>query len=144
MTIAAQGDGLRVMAKKELVKIEIREEDGNKVFIMSQSIKGMSLYERSKVINRFLERETKVLEQAIENYLRSVFISYGIVPRDGSDDALQEAFYKLHNQGKDIAIIDRYCDTDERIIGERNQMTVILEEDILSAAIEVGEIDYEN
>jgi len=130
------------MAKKELVKIEIREEGNNKVFIMSQSIKGMSLYERSKVINRFLERETKVLEQAIENYLRSVFISYGIVPYDGSDDALQEAFYKLHTKGKDIIIIDRYCDTDERIIGERNQMTVILEEDILSAAIEVGEIDY--
>ena len=128
------------MAKKELVTIEIREEGNNKVFIMSQSIKGMSLYERSKVINRFLE--TKVLEQAIENYLRSVFISYGIVPRDGSDDALQEAFYKLHTKGKDIVIIDRYCDTDERIIGERNQMTVILEEDILSAAIEVGEIDY--
>lgn len=130
------------MAKKELVTIEIREEGNNKVFIMSQSIKGMSLYERSKVINRFLERETKVLEQAIENYLRSVFISYGIVPRDGSNDALQEAFYKLHAKGKDIVIIDRYCDTDERIIGERNQMTVILEEDILSCAMEVGEIDY--
>lgn len=45
--------------------------------------------------------------------------------------------------GKDIAIIDRYAQTDERIIGERNQMTCILEDDILSAAIEVGEIEYD-
>ena len=130
------------MPKKELVKIEIKDEDKAKVFVMSQSIKGMSLYERSKTINRFLEKETKVLIQAIENYLRSVFISYGIIPRDGSDDAIQEAFYKLHTKGKDIYILDRYAQVDERIIGERNQMTVILEEDILSAAMEVGEIEY--
>lgn len=129
------------MEKPELV-IKDGDNKDTKVFVMSQSIKGLSLYERAKAINRFLEKETKVLEQAIENYLRSVFISYGVVPRDGSDDALQEAFYKLHTKGKDIIIIDRYCNTDERIIGERNQMTVILEEDILSAAIEVGEIDY--
>lgn len=131
------------MATKELVKIEIRDEDGAKIFIMSQSIKGMSLYQRSKTINRFLEKETKVLEQAIENYLRSIFISYGIIPRDGSADALQESFWQLqHVKGRDIYIIDRYATTDERIIGERNNMTVILEEDILSAAIEVGETEY--
>ena len=131
------------MAKKELVSIEIREEDGNKLFLMSQSIKGLSLYERAKQINKFLEKETKVLEQAIENYLRSVFIFYGIVPYDGSNEALQEAFYKLHAIGKDIYILDRYAKVDERIIGERNNMTVILEDDILSAAIEIGEIEYE-
>lgn len=132
------------MAKKELVKIEIIEEDnGNKLFIMTRQIKGLSIYERAKAINKFLEKDTNVLLQAIENYLRSVFIYYGIIPQDGSDDALKESFYRLHSMGKDIAIIDRYAQTDERIIGERNQMTCILEDDILSAAIEVGEIEYD-
>lgn len=131
------------MAKKELVKIEVWQEGDNATFVMSQSIKGLSIYERAKLINRFLERETKVLEQAIENYLRSVFISYGIIPKDGSYDALEESFYMLHAKGKDILIIDRYAKVDERIIGERNNMTVILEEDILSAAIEIEVIDYE-
>lgn len=61
------------MAKKELVKIEIiKEDNGNKLFIMTRQIKGLSIYERAKAINKFLEKDTNVLLQAIENYLRSV------------------------------------------------------------------------
>lgn len=130
------------MEKVELV-INQGDNENSKVFVMSQSIKGLSLYERAKAINRFLEKETKVLETAIENYLRSIFIFYGIVPRDGSESAIMESFYKLNAKGKDILINDRYCQTSERIIGERNNMTVILEEDILSAAIEVEIVNYE-
>ena len=132
------------MAKQESVNIEIRDEnEHSKLFIMSQNIKGLSIYERAKAINKFLEKETKVLETCIENYLRSVFIYYGIIPKDGTDETLKESFYTLHNKGKDIVIYDRYSQTDERIIGERNNMTVILEDDILSAAMEIEIIDYD-
>lgn len=130
------------MEKPELV-INQGDNKDTKVFVMSQSIKGLSLYERAKAINRFLEKETKVLETAIENYLRSIFIFYGILPRDGSESAIVESFYKLNAKGKDILIGDRYCETSERIIGERNNITVILEEDILSAAMEIEIVDYE-
>ena len=133
------------MAKKELVKIETQkgEEPNSKIYVMSQPIKGLSTYERAKAINRFIEKETKVLETCIENDLRAILISFGIIPQDGSDNALNEAFYELHSLGKDIKIYDRYCMADERIVGERNNMTIILEEDILSAAMEVEVVDYE-
>ena len=133
------------MAKKELVEIKVipGESDNSKIYIMSQPIKGLSTYERAKAINRFVEKETKVLETCIENDLRAILIGFGIIPKDGSDDALNVAFYELHGKGKDIKIYDRYCMADERIIGERNNMTIILEEDILSVAMEVEIVDYE-
>lgn len=133
------------MAKKELVEIKIHqgETPNSKIYVISQSIKGLSIYEKSKAINHFIEKETKVLETCIENDLRAILISYGIIASDGSESALNEAFYKLRALGKDIAIYDRYNElNNERIIGEKNNMTVINEDDILSAAMEVEVVDY--
>ena len=133
------------MAKKELVEIKIHqgETPNSKIYVISQSIKGLSIYERAKAINHFIEKETKVLETCIENELRAILISYGIIASDGSESALNEAFYKLRALGKDIVIYDRYNElNNERIIGEKNNMTVINEDDILSAAMEVEVVDY--
>ena len=125
------------MVKKELVIRTLQSESG-KVFILEQNIKGLNEYERAKAINRFINKETNVLETAIENYLRQIIRTNGISIQDGSQEALERAFNELRNKGKNIDINDRYYELgNERIIGENNGMTVILEDDILGCAIEV-------
>lgn len=133
------------MAKKELeIKEYIGDSENSKIFVLSQNIKGLNSYKRAKTIEHFINRETKVLEMAIETHLRQVLRDNAILPMNGSKEALERAFITLENNGKKINIYDRYClDCDERIVGESpNHMTCIIEDDILSAAMEVEVVDY--
>ena len=127
------------MAKKELVEIKTYETTTGKIFVLSQSIKGLSEYERAKITERFINKETKVLEMAMETYLRQFLRNNGVSIKDGSQDALNRAFLELENKGIEIDIVDRYYEINgERIIGQSpNEMTIINEDDILSAAMEI-------
>lgn len=128
------------MSKKKLdIKVIKGDEPHSKIYILSQSIKGFSTYERAKAIHNFVEKETKVLEIAIENDLREFLKNHDISIKDGSNEALNRALIELEYKGFHIGIRDRYYQIgDERIIGESpNQMTVIEEEGILSAAMEI-------
>lgn len=129
------------MAKKELVKIEkIKGEEKNStIYIMSLNIAHLGIYERAKATKRFIDNETKVLEMVLESDLRDILRANGIIPLDGSEDALNKAFVQLELKGKSIEIRDRYYEINgERIVGESpNQMTVILEGDTLSCAMEI-------
>lgn len=131
------------MAKKELVKIETQqgEEKNSTIYVMSMPIKDLGIYERAKAIKRFKDRETQVLEQVLDSDLRQILRNYGIVPEDGSDQALEKAFNQLETKGVHIEIRDRYFEFQgERIIGESpNKMTIIVEEDgtLLSCAMEI-------
>lgn len=126
------------MAKKELA-IKTYDSEQGKIFVLEQNIKGFSEYQRAKAIESFISRETKVLEMAIETYLRKVLRENGISIKDGSQLSLERAFLELENKGVSVELNDRYLEINsERIIGESpNEMTVILEDDILSAAMEV-------
>ena len=132
------------MARKKDIEItELQgETENSKIFVISQKIKGFNSYERAKAINNFINRETNVLETAIESHLRLVLKKYGSLPMGGTKQALESAFDKLHNLGVDIQFYDRYANVKEKIVGENNGMTVILENDILSAAIEVEVTSY--
>ena len=138
MKTQTQGDLLRVMAKVELA-IKKGESENSKLYILSQDIKDLTLYDQAKARVKFLEKETKVLENVIENDLRQVVRFYGIDIRDGSDSALDSAICELKGKGKTIDIQDKYYGINEKIVGESpNLMTVIEEDGILSAAIEVS------
>ena len=130
------------MAKQESVKIDIQkgEEANSKIYIMSMNIKGLGVYEKAKATKRFVDRETKVLEMVLENDLRDILRSNGIIPLDGSESALNDALVQLKCQGKEISIVDRYYDLyGEKIIKEsENHMTVIEEDGILSCAMEIS------
>lgn len=127
------------MAKKELVTIKTYRTETGKVFVLSQSIVGLNEYDKAKAITKFINNETKVLETSIDTYLRQVLHENGVIPSDGSDVALFKAFNELQFKGKSIEIVDRYSNlANESIVGESpNEMTVIIEDDILSAAVEV-------
>lgn len=130
------------MAKQDLVKIDIQkgEEKNSKIYIMSMNVKGLGVYEKAKATKRFVDRETKVLEMVLENDLRDILRSNGIIPLDGSESALNDAIVQLKCKGKEISIIDRYYDLyGEKIIKEsENYMTVIEEDGILSCAMEIS------
>ena len=127
------------MAKKQQVKIETYRTETGKIFVLSQSIVGLNEYDKAKAITKFINNETKVLETSIDTYLRQVLHENGVIPSDGSDVALFKAFNELQFKGKSIEILDRYSNlANESIVGEcPNEMTVINEDDILSAAVEV-------
>lgn len=129
-------------------KVELKVIDGetpnSKIFVLSQNIKGFSLYDRAKAIHKFIGSETKVLEQALDNHLRQILIQHDIVPQDGSDNELQIALFNFKARWhKEFEIRNRYIDTKETIVGEQNQMTVIEEEGILSCAIEIEVVESE-
>ena len=129
------------MAAKKLVRIEkIKgEEDNSTIYIMSQDISGLNLYERAKAQKKFIDNETKVLEMVLESDLREILRVNGVIPQDGGESALEVAFAKLQDKGKHIEIRDRYYNLyDEKIVGESpNHMTVILEGSTLSCAMEI-------
>jgi len=128
------------MAKKELVKIETFEGDNHsQIFVMSMNVRGMTIYEKAKATERFINRETKVLEQVLETIVRNYLRENGIVVQDGSQKALEHAFWELNKRGKEIDIVDRYLDLhNDTIIAESpNGMTIVEEEGILSCAMEV-------
>lgn len=130
------------MKKKIELKTYISEQ-GNKVFVLNQDIKGLNEYERAKAIENFIDRETKVLEMAIETHLRQVFRDNGISINSGSKQALERAFIELDLKGKRIDLLDRYSELDNanfmgEIIGESpSEITCILENDTLGCAVEV-------
>ena len=128
------------MPKKNIEIKTYTSESGGKIFVLSQSIKGLNEYQKAKTISQFINSETKVLEMAIETYLREILRDNGILPIDGSKSSLERAFITLENDGKRIEITDRYSNGayTETIVGEsNNNMTVIIEDDILSCAIEI-------
>ena len=131
------------MAAKELVKIETHkgEEENSTIYVMSMSVKDLGIYEKAKAIKRFKDRETQVLEQVLDSDLRQILRNYGIIPEDGSDQALEKAFNQLETKVVHIEIRDRYFEFQgEKIIGESpNKMTIIEEEDgtLLSCAMEI-------
>lgn len=129
------------MANQRLVKINAYagEEKNSKVFVLSMNVANMTIYDKAKATTKFINRETKVLEQALDGYLRQVIRHYGITIEDGSNQALEKAFILLENKGIRIDIIDRYYEYgNERIIGESdNKMTIIEEDGVLSCAIEI-------
>ena len=130
---------------KKKVKIDVLqgENENTLIFVMSQDIRGLSTYESAKAITNFINRETKVLETCIDTHLRHVLISNGII-QDGSKECLERAINEFkYKHVKSFEITNRYINVKENIVGEseKNQMTVINEDGILSCAIEIEVID---
>lgn len=115
-------------------------------YYLTQDLTGMSLYQRTKTIKKFINQETKVLEDCIENEIRAIFQRNGINVYETTESVLNALFGALNEKGKDIAIVDLYKDKniDKCIMvgTSPNKMTVWLEDDTtLECGISVKEID---
>ena len=130
------------MKKKVRINTLQGERPNTTIFVMSQDIRGLSTYESAKAITNFINRETNVLKTCVLNHLRQIVISNGIIPQDGTNEALERALHTLEDKcGKKVEYYNRYIDTKETIVGENHDMTVINEDGILSCAIEIEVIE---
>ena len=116
-------------------------------FYLTQSIRGLSLYQRTKAIDKFVKQETKILENCVETEIRAIFQRNGINVYATDKNALNELFGALHSKNKDILVVDLFKDKKYEgcvLIGTSpNDMTVWLEDDeLLECGIEVKEIEY--
>lgn len=119
---------------------EIERDDSHVVFYLWQDISGLDLYDRAKAVDRFLTRESKVLERVIESEIHAILFNFGIIPYDKSKSVLNDLFSALNGKGYDIKIVDRNKNASyEQVLGvSDNEMTLILEDRrIISFAVEV-------
>lgn len=107
----------------------------------------MSLYQRTKAIEKFIKQETKILENCVETEIRAIFTRNGINVYATDKDALNDLFRALHDKNKDIVIIDLFKDKNYDgcvLMGTSpNNITIWLEDDtLLECGIEVREVEY--
>lgn len=125
-------------------EVKLIREDNS--FYLTQSLVGMSLYQRTKAIEKFIRHETKILENCIETEIKAIFQRNGINVYDTSESALNELFSALNSKGKRIEITDLFeCKVDDNcvLLGKSpNKMTVWLEDEtLLECGIRIREIE---
>lgn len=124
--------------KPKKPKLEHMCNFGNNIFVLSQNINGLSVYDQARLTNRFISREIKILTTAVENDLRRIFAKHGILLKDYTNDALEVAFAQLNAKGIEIEVVDRYADTQEQVIYRKGNDPIVINEDgVLSSAVEI-------
>ena len=105
-------------------------KDNNCIYLI-QDLWGMDLYERSKAIVDFCNKETKLFEKEIDRLLLSVFERNGVNIYSTDKSVLKQAFDTLKANGKTIRISDLFKDIplyDTEIVKEtKNHFMVVLE-----------------
>lgn len=129
--------------EKELVKLEIHKTDTGKIFVISRNINGLNPYRRLLATRNFIDKQRRLMELAIDEDLRQVFIDNGINIQDTTKKALKDAFDELKAKGIDIDIIDRYKNIANERIVQNGDMTIINENGILSMAMEIVMNQYD-
>ena len=103
----------------------------NNCISLTQDLWGMDLYERSKAIVDFCNKETKLFEKEIDRLLLSVFERNGVNIYSTDKSVLKQAFDTLKANGKTIRISDLFKDIplyDTEIVKEtKNHFMVVLE-----------------
>ena len=116
-------------------------------FYLTQSLLGMSLYQRTKAIKKFVNNETKILEECVETEIRAIFNRNDIIVHSTEESALNDLFSALKSKNKGIEIVDLFksdkVDDNCVLIGvSPNKITIWLEEDyLLECGIKVVEKD---
>ena len=119
--------------------------ENNTVFL-TLDLKGLGLYEKGKAIRRFINNDTKIVEDYADTIIRGILRRNGINVYSNDKSVLKCLFDTLKRKGKRIEIIDFYknanIDNCEILKTTDNKMTVLLEEDrYLECGVEIKEVD---
>ena len=119
--------------------------ENNTVFL-TLDLKGLGLYEKGKAIHRFINNDTKIVEDYADTIIRGILRRNGINVYSNDKSVLKCLFDTLKRKGKRIEIIDFYknanIDNCEILKTTDNKMTVLLEEDrYLECGVEIKEVD---
>ena len=111
-------------------KVELTQD--NNCYYLTQNIGGLSLYEKAKLINRFVKNETQVLEKYIDTEIRTQLGRVVINILDTSKGGLYDLFDTLKSMGITIEITDLYknkeIDRCEYVGLSENHMNIYLED----------------
>jgi len=123
-------------------------EDGNKVVLLSKSLKGLSTYEEIKEIESF-KKDLKRFESGVDFVIRDILNQHGIIPNETQIDDLKpsestkfaynKALTELQNKtGFTIDIKDCYENTTEKVLWRKDLITIVQDYDhTISCANEV-------
>ena len=118
--------------------------ENNTIFIV-QDLKGLNLYERGKAIRRFINSDTKVVEDYVDTLCIEIMARNGININTMDKSGLKEAFDSLKAKGKDIEVCDFYLDKQLmgcKVLNRKNYITILLEDDrYIECAVEVREVN---
>ena len=117
----------------------------NTIFL-TMDLKGLDLFERGKVIRRFVNSDTRVLEDYADRLCKIILKRYGINVKDTTDIAYEQALDNFKALGKELRVVDFYKDTNldncELVQRSKNKITVLIESNrYLMAGIEVREVN---
>ena len=101
-------------------------------FYLIQDLQGLDTYEKTKAINKFVSKSTKLLEMYLDSEIEKIFADNFILIRNNDKESIKKAFSELRQQGKRIEILDLFSGKDfykcEYIHTTIGKMTIVLEE----------------
>jgi len=117
----------------------------NDALYLTQDLSGMGLYDKSKAIVDFCNKETKIFETEIDRAILRVFEKYGINIYSKDKSVLKRAFDILNANGVKLEIIDLYrnvSDSELKFVKTtKNHFTVVIENDnLIQCGVLVKEI----
>lgn len=83
------------------------KKDGNCLYLVEDLV-NMDLYQKTKAIENFKNKETKLFERMIDNEIIKIFRANGVNIYSTEESALNRAFATLKAKGKGIMINDIY------------------------------------
>lgn len=123
-------------------KPEITIEDN--IVFLTLDLKGLGLYDKGKAIRQFVNSDTKILEDYVDELIKAIFERNGIILLGNDKSVLNEAFDTLKAKRKDIRVTNFYGGRDIwhcKYIDTKNNITVVLEDNrYLQAGVKVEEI----
>lgn len=102
----------------------------NNCYYLSQDLSGMDLYERTRAIKRFVNSDTKILEECVNNEIKAIFKSKGINAYSNDESVLKTALDTFNRQYGKITIVDLFKNPVERCenIDKKNDITIVIED----------------
>ena len=126
-----------MMKRKPQITIE------ENIIYLTIDLKGLDLYERGKTIRRFINSDTKIVQDYVDMLCVYIFKKNGINVLSMDKSALERAFDSLKAKGKKIDLTDIYKNKDiwhSQILDSKDYITIVLEENrYLIAGVEVVE-----
>lgn len=118
--------------------------DDNCVFL-TLDLYGLDLYERGKAIRHFVDRDTLILEDYVDELIKGCLERNDIIVTNKDKSVLKQAFDSLKAKNKDIKVINFYGSGNLmgcRFIDCKHRITTVIEDNrYLQAGIEVKEIE---
>lgn len=122
----------------------ITEDDFDGICLcMTLDIGHLNLYEKSKAIVKFCDKDIKRFEEDIDRHIESILGQNGINVQNNSKSALKQAFARLNAKGKAISVKNLFHPYTEEceLVKQDKYYTIVLENgETLEVGVEIKEI----